>query len=79
MSEVKLTPAQYRVLGRLAAGDAIEYDSTESYRYKYRNGQFVSAGTMNALKERGLVVWEGDYVITDAGRAAIAQETGGKE
>lgn len=79
MSNSKLTVPQAEILRRLAAGDTLISDGG-----RYVWASTVPAATIRALRDRGLIVGDSNfsdasYTITDNGRAAIAQETAGKE
>ncbi|MDB5730709.1 MAG: hypothetical protein JWQ03_604 [Variovorax sp.] len=65
MSAQKLSAGMRQVLVDLAAG--------RSARHSLPPGRSASGGfegTLRALERRGLIAWQGHFIITDAGRAA---------
>lgn len=67
-----LTPAMLRELRsieRSGVGDLLDY-GTNALAFYARDR------VIGALERRGLIVNDGDWIATDAGRAAIAKATG---
>lgn len=71
----RVTPAQRRLLERLAKGQSVASDGYETWIHAGQ-GPGRTEQVLIRLHDRGLVVWDGpidEVTITDAGRAALGK------
>jgi len=71
----RVTPAQRRILEKLAHGDSAVDDAYSTHFTPGRAGRVEK--TLALLADAGLVLWDGavsDVTITDAGRAVVLRK-----